>query len=41
MTCVFHNPYRCKKVDLNKDFKKKGLTEEEIKNIFIFNFNVL
>lgn len=34
MAFVFDNPYRGRKVDLNEEFRKKGLTEEEIKNIW-------
>ena len=34
MGYVFHHPYKGPKVDLDEEFKKQGLTEEEIKELY-------
>ena len=34
MGYVFHRPYKGTKVNLDEEFKKQGLTEEEIKELY-------
>ena len=34
MAFVFDNPYRGPKIDLDEEFRKKGLSEKEIKEIW-------
>jgi hypothetical protein len=34
MGYVFFSPYKGPKIDLDEEFKKQGLTEEEIKELY-------